>query len=795
MNFDSLTQWLYGRRAFIVIVIFAGVCLSVFATRRANFSENIFDLLPADDEIVQAHICAGNVFKKSNSLYFAIARNSPDSSEQADEFATRLRKISNVRDVVCSVGKDFDFARLAVFMPSLFDEACAERLRENLAPEILSARFKTLKNGVTQNDYLAKYQLKNDPLGVSESFAPVLRKAFSFKGAKIENFKVVSNNGKYFLLVLTGDFDCADSGASAKFIDEIERTIVSMKCDFPTFSTAYAGGYRISAVNAQVARNSSNACVLVTIILMALICIASFRNRWLALVAILPSLIGSAVALGVVCVLFDRVSSISIAFASIAIGVSIDYAVHVLHFIDSVKGKVSITDSKVCVAKLCTPIAIVSGTTIMAFVIMTLWGTGSFLQLGVFGVVGVAVSAFISVFLLPIFLIGRSLKTLQKVTLVERIADFLEKRSPQKGLIFFAIFLLLPSGIFIARGKLFNGDMSFFNGLNSEAKADEVLLRASFADALSTRAFLLRASSFDELLRKNEILQNDLKTSGFISTFGAQNLLVSDALALENLKRWRDFWQTDFSASIREACAEVGLNYNMVINANKRFVDSAKLLSFVQLSASPIWKIFASNVYVGEGEFAMLSTFVADNSRNLNDSLKKIEQTSSVGARVIAPDYLGARIAEVSVQWLGVFALLAFVGASVYLRFTFGNFRAVYAVLIPVVLGLFFALAFFSVLSIRINIINSIFVIFAVCLAQDYAVFVYNAVKNNIALGKAYAPILVSSATTVVAFGVLAFSAHPAISSLGAASAVSIASITFAVLLFGKSLSKWALQK
>ncbi len=793
-NLDVFVDWLYARRMKIVVAFVLFAMFSAISVYRADFSENIYDILPLEDDVVQAHIWAGKVFKKSNSLYFAVARNSQTASEQTDEFARRLRKIKGVADVVCSVGKDFDLMELGGFLPTLFDADCAESLKKNLSADILTERFKNLKSGVLQNDYLAKFQLKNDPLGVMSAFSPLLKNAFSFKGAKIEDFKIASNDGKFFLIVLTGNFDCADSRASADFIEKIEDVISSMQKDYQSFSVAYAGGYRISAHNAEVARRSSNVCVAVTIVLMALICIASFRNKFLALMAVVPSLIGSVVAFSVICLSFARVSSISIAFASIAIGVSIDYAVHVLHFIDGVKGKFSIDDAKACIGRLYTPIAIVSGTTIMAFVIMMFFGTSGFLQLGIFGVVGMSVSAFASVFLLPVFLIGRNLKTSDNPAIVEYIGFGLEKFSPVRSLPILAVVLLFGATYCIDYKNLFNGDMSFFNALSGKAKVDEMVLRASFSDALSAKAFLLRSRDVDELLCKNKELQDIVKSSKKLSPFGSQNLLMSNECVVGNLERWRAFWRENFSPEIKKACSNVGVKLDKIMASNQKLVDSASAVSLDDLQKSSLWKMFASNVYIGKSESAMLSTFYV-NDEVSNNFLSRFERENSVGAKVISPDYLGARIAEISARWLAYFAVLALLGAVCYLRFALGNFSAVFAVLLPVVFGLYLGIAIFSVLSIKINIINSVFVIFAVCLAQDYAVFVYSAVKNGNSLGRAYSPILVSSATTVAAFGTLAFSAHPAISSLGGASAISIASIAFVVLLFGKQLSKWAVKK
>ena len=85
--------------------------------------------------------------------------------------------------------------------------------------------------------------------------------------------------------------------------------------------------------------------------------------------------------------------------------------------------------------------------------------------------------------------------------------------------------------------------------------------------------------------------------------------------------------------------------------------------------------------------------------------------------------------------------------------------------------------------GVPINIINSVFVIFAVCLAQDYAVFMLLERTDKTLKEGALAAILLSGITTGTAFGTLAFASHPVLKSLGLAASLSIFSILAAGLI------------
>lgn len=73
--------------------------------------------------------------------------------------------------------------------------------------------------------------------------------------------------------------------------------------------------------------------------------------------------------------------------------------------------------------------------------------------------------------------------------------------------------------------------------------------------------------------------------------------------------------------------------------------------------------------------------------------------------------------------------------------------------------GLLWTFAILSALGIAINIVSAIFVIFAVCMAQDYPIFL-EAGKRRSAVRRR-APVMLSAATTICAFGTFALAEHP----------------------------------
>src|SRR6185295_9630128 len=116
---------------------------------------------------------------------------------------------------------------------------------------------------------------------------------------------------------------------------------------------------------------------------MLILCFTAFRRRWLALVAFLPSFLGTLVAGVVLAIWQHHLSAIAIGFATIAIGITVDYAIYVIYHLDNAAGldQAGVGEH---VGRLALPISIGSLTTVAAFLVMTISPMHGYQQLGIF---------------------------------------------------------------------------------------------------------------------------------------------------------------------------------------------------------------------------------------------------------------------------------------------------------------------------------------------------------------------------------------------------------------------------
>lgn len=792
MNFvEKIVAFFFKHRFFFVGVFVVWACFAVWAVSQAKFSENIYDLLPVSDDTVQAHLNATNFFGQSKTLYFNLSGD--EASQASDVLAEKLSSLPEIKEVSGTIdSRDFRkiISGLMRFTPELFSAEDENLLRKKIKKESIEERlsgFKRRMSGI--GGFGVSEVLLADPIGVLDIFYQKLKKSSDLNIASFADGKIVSQDGKNFLLLAEGNFDSSDSQKSAELVSKINDVVKSLKADFPLVKIAYAGGYRIANDNAEIARKDCSLCFLLTIILMSIICLFAFRSRIFVLFAVAPSLLGSAVAFMFLSIFYGRIASISVAFASIAVGVSIDYAIHILYRLDSC-GKLNYNKVSAITSSLARPIAMTAGTTSIAFIIIYFCGSEGFSQLGIFGAIGVITSALLSVFVMPAYAC-RFGKESEKNRLFDIIAEkILPVCKSRKMSLIFIVFISVCLMPFLRDVKI-NGDFSSLSALELNSRADDLQIRDIWRSAVAKTFVLIDCKNADATRKECKKLEEWLEKKG-VKFSPMSQLLVDSETKIANIKRWNNFWNPETLALLNTEFSEASKSLGMSARA------FSKSLSRYQTLADEKFDIFAdekiSKIFKGklspDGVIAL--SVELPSSFDKADFSQKLKEFSPC-CDYIDSSYLGEHIATITFSWLIKFALIAFAFAFGYLYIVSGRLKFVLAVLLPVILGLSWGFGLLGLLGIKINIVSAIFVIFAVCVAQDYAVFLNHSLGKNESTG--LASVLLSAITTIFAFATLAIAEHPMLKSLGFSAGISIFTILCACTLFSSISLKWLERK
>ena len=130
-----------------------------------------------------------------------------------------------------------------------------------------------------------------------------------------------------------------------------------------------------------------------------------------------PAAFGATVALIYLSFSGDNVSIISLGIGSVILGITVDYALHLITHHKHQSGK------KQSAGKVTKPILMSSFTTAVAFLCLTLLSSPAIKQLGIFATISVLAAALLTVLGLPVFLWKNKLqKKHDQTNFIEKIA-------------------------------------------------------------------------------------------------------------------------------------------------------------------------------------------------------------------------------------------------------------------------------------------------------------------------------------------------------------------------------------
>ena len=802
----KVVGFVYAHLLFVGLALAALFALGLWAAVGTPMKTDVFDLLPFRDAQLDDYKRASQWFGGSDTLYFNVSGR--DARACARSLAQVLSEAgfetADYPDAAQAAGE------IARAYPLLYDGSFD--LSAATSESAVRARFEYYKKKMSGvGGGIFRKMLFGDVLGCVPDVVGRLRD-FSTMGAMPDGAVLADSKGENFLLIARHAGNAADSDFAARVCALADGAITRAKSKFPEAQIDYIGAYAMSADNAQIARADSSRCLPITCALILAVCVSAFRNRVFALAAAVPTLIGTVAAFCVLRCAFSQVSALSVAFASIAAGVGIDYALHILYPLDS-RGKISVLEVQKTADSLSSPIFAICFTTLTAFAIIACLG-GAMAQLGLFGFVSVALTAAVSVFVLPAFATALS-RARARPTFFERIADKALLLQFARPRVFAAAACLLAiAALPLALRVGFDGAVSSLASKSERLEQSDSRVRVAWGAAVSSPQIVAYGRTFDEAATALAAACGRVEKSGGAEISRTAKLLQSSAAAEKNLEKWEAFWTSEklreFSETVSKVACENGINpaaFKPALDAIRNARSSA-----VALSDSPqMSKIFAKRIFrdsqtsalcvpisveigadlgkladaVAGGRYGAGARSAADVASSGGDAT----QIGQSGAFLLDMQYLQTHISQTTRSIFLKCALVSLAAVGIYLSFALRSVLAAAGVMLCVAVGLIWSFALMEITGTKITLTNSVFVIFSVCLAQDYAVMIfYGAVKNANARA-AGGPVLLSAITTIAAFGTLALARHTVIAGLGVAAAVSVFSILCASLCIAPFLA------
>ena len=793
--YSPLYLWLVAHRraVLVVVLLIAAICVAI--SSRIEMEEDILGILPQHDRIVDDYKYTIRKFHQIDRVYIDVGINR-DDSDALGRASDELYSILSTNTAFASITYHIELGSqrsivnfLTGALPNLFTETDAQALNEKLKPDsvrkflVEKRRQLAGPEGMVLKDVVAA-----DPVGMSGLvIAKVVPLQTGFGDSHVEDGRLTSGDGHHVLLMAEPKFPSADSKQSKAFVEEMLRAAREVEKDFPGVHIAITGGHRMSLDNATLLRRDAMRCMVLAISAMFILCFTAYRRRWLAIVTFLPSMFGTLMAGAVLAMVDEHLSAIAIGFASMAIGITVDYGIYVVYHVDNAATD-RLTAGRI-ISRLVLPTCIGALTIIAAFTVLANSPMHGYQQLGLFGAVGVLMSAAFALLVLPLLIpLPKNNDELPPLRFTDWMKNFHAWQKRKRPLLLLGVVALTVVAIVGVKKLRFEGDISKLNGITESTRADDKLITKTWGDALGMTLVVARGKTVDEALAQNdraaEILAQQTNVAGI---FSLASICPSIVTQEANIKRWREFWTPEKQTAMRQTLQQVGGELGFSPDAFAPFWKSVgekpALITPDMFRGTALEQALKERVAVGTNDTAV-STLIKLKDRSQAAKLRDVLP----GMILIDQKNFADHIAALAKQGIGYFALwtVVAVGAIVYLALA--SIEIVIATLLPLGFGLLWTLGLMGLLGLPINVMNCVFVIFVIGMGEDYSVFLATSKLDDWRghiqrIAPTSASVMISAMTTIFGFAVLVFARHPVLFSMGTTVLLGMVSAFIATLV------------
>lgn len=794
--YSRLYFWLVAHRRGVLVAVALLMAGALWISSRIQLQEDILDMLPGNDAQVDEYRYALRKFRQIDRLYLDIGIQQDDAdtlTRAADEVFAQLSTNQIFTRItyqinVGGMGKVVEF--LTGALPNLFSEADAIALETKLTPASVREHLLTMQRKLAGPEGMVlKNVVAADPIGMTPLMAAkTLPLQAGFGSAQIVEGRITSGDGRHVLMMVEPKFGSSDSRLSAALMREMTRVVSAVEQQFPGVHVAITGGHRMALDNATLLRRDATHCMMLAISAMFILCFTAYRRRWLATVTFLPSLFGTMIAGTVLALVDEQVSAIATGFASMAIGITVDYGIYVVYHLDNAATDRN-TAAKI-LGRLLLPTFIGAMTIIAAFVVLACSPMHGYRQLGIFGATGVLMSAVFALTVLPL------LVPLPKKTMVElpqlRFTGWMENfhawQKRNRPLLLLAVAVLTVVAMFGLKRLRFEGDFAKLNGITEATRADDKLINQTWGDALSMTLLVSRGPTVAEALVQNDRLAALLaQQTNVADVYSLASVCPAPATQEENIRRWQQFWtperQSTLRANLQQIGGELGFQPNAFAPFWKAVTEKPALLTLDYFRNTPLEQALAERVAIGTNDTA-ISTLIKLNDRSHAEALR----AALPGFILIDQKHFTDHIATLAKSGMVYFALWTAVAVGLIVYLSLASIELVIATLLPIGFGLLWTLGLMGLFDLPINVMNCVFVIFVIGMGEDYSVFLATSKLDEWRghpprIHATSASVFISAAITIFGFAVLIFAKHPVLFSMGTTVLLGMVSAFLATLV------------
>jgi predicted exporter len=745
----------------LLAIAIAGVGAVQFSGR-LPLQTNLLALLPPTERNPLAEQAISKLADAAgNRAVFLIGHESPEiAARAARRFAVLLRESKALRQVLVDI-PPFDPRALADLYLKYRFTLLSEADRAGFAAGSLRLDERLQRKLYAPFRFGLTLSPADDPFGLTDAWLAGL--PLNSLKLEAENGLLVSRSaGKNWVLAwgeLPGS--AYDSGLQRGIAAALAGAENALQQEFQgvellrTGTVFYAGAARASAEREV---DFIGAGSLIGMLLLLYLVFRSLRPLALGLLSVG---FGIAAAVVVTVLAYGELHLIALVFGASLIGEAIDYAIQ---YFAAHMGAGAAWEPIAGLRRIAPGLCVALATSLLGYGALMLAPFPALSQIALFALVGLG-AAWLTVFLLLPWLLQQPSRRDPAAAVAgpQRFLTWWQAKVSRKHCLIVALLLLCVAvpGWFKLTG---NDDVHLLVSRPAALLEQEEKIRELTGFGNGSQFFLVEGATPDAVLAHEEELAarlEKLTAEGSITGFQSISAFVPSA---ERQSRNRAYWQEKVFADatrLRHLLSEAGLRDEIAERLIGEFrASAAAVLPVDEWLKSPLAAPFG-HLWLGQTGRGFASIVQPQGVRDVAG----LEALGAGLAGVTFVDKAGSvsRLFKEYRQWGGVwlFAAAGLVYGVLCLRY---GPRQAGVVLLPTALAMALTLAVFGYLGTPLTLFNLMGLILVLGVGVNYAIFLR---EGGVRAAATLAGVLLSAGTTLLSFGLLAFSSMPALSGFG----------------------------
>ncbi|AZA52403.1 MMPL family transporter [Chryseobacterium sp. G0201] len=757
-----------------------------FFASKINFEEDINQIIPKNEK----SDLTAKVLKQlnfSDKIIVIIENTSKEDqfqlSETADTFLTKIEPLQKyigsiqgkVNDNEISETFDFVNQNLPLFLNENDYREIERKLQKDSIAKQVENNYVSL---VSPTSLVTKEFIKKDPLGITFLGIKKLNALNISKDFKLEDNYIVTKDGKNLLLFIEPKNKSNDTKNNETFVNQLNEIKDNLNKQFKgKTELSYFGSPVIAVANAQQIKKDIQNTVIISMTVLLTLLIYYFRNFFTPIIVFLPTVFSVLLALFILYFIKDKISAISLSVGAILIGITIDYALHILtHY----KHNNNIEE---LYKEITQPIILSSATTAVSFLCLVFVRSEALKDLGLFAAITVILSSITALIIVPQLYKPKEKDEKVSINFIDRIGSYpYEKNKP----LIIGCSIIIIACIFGFRHVGFNEDIGDLNYIPKDLKISEAKLE-KLSDITSKSIYTISyGNSEEQALTRNsklsQFLEKEKKDGKILSYNSIGNVVLSEKDQQKKIETWKKFWDSHKKDQTISELIDNGNKFGFNSSAFNQFNENLnknystlKLKDYEKIKALQISE-FLSN----ENGFYTVSNVVKVDETKRDAFIKDVEKNHealAIDRQQMNENFLG--LLKRDFNTLINYSLLAIILTIIVF---FRNFELTILTMFPIVLTGVVTAGILYFLGLELNIFSTVVCTLVFGVGDDFSIFLTKAMQKEHTTGKNELPtyrtsIILAVFTTILSIGSLIFAKHPALHSLALVALIGMFSV------------------